>query len=133
MKNRFLIVSAGAAALILLASGVSSADGNSASPSGQENQQNQQNQQDGQKYWGTPTREIAGDGDQQNYDQSQGAIPGVAVSGARVFSFKGGATTPVKAPTVNLLLNHGGPTLSAPNIYAIWWGPTASFPAGYNS
>ena len=131
MKNRFFIVAAGSAALILLASGISSADGNFTSPSGQENQQNQQ---DGQKYWGTPSHEIAGDGDQQSYDQSQAAIPGVAVSGARVFSFKGGATAPIKAATaVNLLLNHGGPTLAAPNIYAIWWGPTASFPVGYNS
>jgi hypothetical protein len=31
--------------------------------------------------------------------------------------------------TVNNLIDHGGPVLPAANIYAIYWGPTANFPA----
>lgn len=84
--------------------------------------------------WSAPTRDIQSDSDQQALDQQQRSNGLIKVASARVFGqAKSGATkNPVPAPIYNLL-NHNGPTLGDVHLYAIWWGPTANFPAGYRA
>jgi len=90
--------------------------------------------------WVSATQNIATDADQQNLDRSQTLNPLVTVAGAKVFSPanvsngapRGAAKTPAPAPIYNLI-NHNGPILANTHLYAVWWGPTANFPAGYQS
>jgi len=90
--------------------------------------------------WVSATQNIASDADQQNLDHSQTLNPLVTVAGAKVFSPanisngapRGAAKTPAPAPIYNLI-NHNGPILANTHLYAVWWGPTANFPAGYQS
>ena len=79
-----------------------------------------------------PEKIISTDADQNAYDLKESKSTDVKVVSARVFELKSqsGATKRAVSTTVNLV-NHGGEILSAPKIYAIWWGP--SFPAGYSS
>ena len=83
--------------------------------------------------WSQATREIQTDEDQQALDAQQHMDPSIRIAGAKVFGkAKSAATTKAPAPIYNLI-NHNGPTLGQIKLYAIWWGPTANFPSGYQA
>jgi hypothetical protein len=85
------------------------------------------------KYWGTPNKEITNSVDQDEYNRSQPAIPGIEVAHSEVFgTFKGRqAAAPVVQGNGDLT-DHRGQVLSEVHIYPIFWGPaTATFTQGY--
>lgn len=87
------------------------------------------------KYWGTPKKDISNDADQQEYDRSQSAIPGIEVASTEVFATFPGRNAVTLAPAGNgKLINHGGKILNEIHIYPIFWGPaTTGFSPAYKS
>lgn len=80
------------------------------------------------RYWGTPTKDISNSREQDEYNQSQPAIPGIEVAHSEVFgTFAGRPATAASVPGgTGDLVDHGGAVLSEVHIYPIFWGPTST-------
>ena len=87
------------------------------------------------RYWGTPKKDISNDADQQEYDRSQSAIPGIEVASTEIFATFPGRNAVTLAPAGNgKLTDHGGKILNEIHIYPIFWGPaTTGFSPAYKS
>ena len=85
------------------------------------------------KYWGTPNKEIANSLDQDEYNRSQPAIPGIETAHSEVFGiFKGRQSASPAVQGRGDLTDHRGQVLSEVHIYPIFWGPTsATFTQNY--
>ncbi|CAN2211540.1 hypothetical protein MCEMRE22_01017 [Candidatus Nanopelagicaceae bacterium] len=86
------------------------------------------------KYWGTPSKDITDSREQDDYNKSQPAIPGIEVAHSEVFGvFPGRPATAAAVPGgKGDLVDHGGQVLSEVHIYPIFWGPSsATFTQAY--
>ena len=87
------------------------------------------------KYWGNPKKDISNGSDQEEYDRSQSAIPGIEVAKTEVFATYPGRNAVTLAPFGSgNLIDHGGAVLSEVHIYPIFWGATTTnFSTAYKS
>jgi len=147
MKKSVLVpvISVSIASLLIL-SGTPSFGGDEKSQSTEKVQQVGKNQSNDKselattydsRFWGTPKKDISNNADQQEYDRSQAAIPGIEVANTEVFATFPGRNAVTLAPAGRgNLIDHGGASaiLSEIHIYPVFWGaPTTGFDTAYKT